>query len=86
MFRSLKNIYGQVIDDANHVTLASCESKQLTNITGDKKTLAHAVGKELAQRAKAKGIDQVIFDRGSYKYHGRVKAFAEGLREGGLQV
>jgi large subunit ribosomal protein L18 len=86
VFRSLKNIYGQVIDDANHVTLASCESKQLTNVKGDKKAVAHAVGKELAQRAKAKGVDQVIFDRGSYKYHGRVKAFADGLREGGLQV
>lgn len=86
VFRSLSHIYGQIIDDNAHVTLASCSSLQMPDLKGDKKAIAYAVGKSLAQRAKDKGIDQVIFDRGPYQYHGRVKAFAEGLREGGVRV
>jgi large subunit ribosomal protein L18 len=86
VFRSLKGFYGQIIDDNAHKTLVSSSSSQVASVTGDKKSVAQAIGKDLAQRAKAQGIDRVIFDRGSYRYHGRVKAFADGLREGGLQL
>lgn len=86
VFRSLKHIYAQIIDDAAHTTLASCSSVELDNLTGDKKNIAHAIGNELAVRAKKIGISAVIFDRGHYLYHGRVQALADGLREGGLQV
>ena len=86
VFRSLNNVYGQIIDDNTHTTIASCSSLTLKDVNGDKKEIASAVGKELAKRAKDKGIDRVMFDRGSCKYHGRVKAFADGLREGGVQV
>ncbi len=86
VFRSHKNIYGQIIDDRKHQTVASFASSQLEKRAGDKKEVAYAVGKELAQRAKAKGIDRVLFDRGAYKYHGRVKAFADGMRESGVTI
>lgn len=66
--------------------MVSFASSQLESATGDKKTVAHMVGKELAQKAKAKGIDRVVFDRGSYKYHGRIQAFADGMREGGVTI
>lgn len=86
VFRSLKHIYAQIIDDAAHKTLVSCSSVELENLTGDKKNVAHVVGNTLAERAKKLGIEAVIFDRGRYLYHGRVQALADGLREGGLQV
>jgi large subunit ribosomal protein L18 len=86
VFRSHKHIYGQIIDDTKHHTMVSFASSQLESATGDKKTVAHMVGKELAQKAKAKGIDRVVFDRGSYKYHGRIQAFADGMREGGVTI
>ncbi len=86
VFRSHKQIYGQIIDDVNHQTVASFSSAQLEKRSGDKKSVAYEVGKELAQKAKAKGIDTVLFDRGSYKYHGRVKAFADGMRESGVTI
>lgn len=86
VFKSLNQIYGQIIDDASHVTLASCSSLQLKNLQGDKKNKARAVGKELARLALEKGISAVAFDRGPFLYHGRIKELAEGLREGGLQV
>ncbi len=86
VFRSLKHIYGQIIDDQVHTTLTSYTSYHIKEDEGDKKAMAHAVGKELAKRAKEKGIDRVVFDRGRYKYHGRVQALAEGLREGGIKV
>lgn len=90
VFRSLKQIYAQVIDDNQHKTIASCSSLELAKdakkLTGDKKTIAQEVGKELANRARKQGVEQVIFDRGQYLYHGRVKALADGLREGGLKV
>ena len=86
VFRSLKYIYGQIIDDVAHKTLVSSGPTQVKSVTGDKKAIAQAVGKDLAQRAKEKGIDRVVFDRGPYRYHGRIKAFADGLREGGLQI
>ena len=88
MFRSGKNIYAQVIDDAQGRTLAAASSldKDLkaTLKTGADKDAATAVGKLLAERALAAGVKQVVFDRGAYLYHGRVKALAEAAREGGL--
>ncbi len=84
--RSLNNIYAQIIDDKMHKTLVSCSSLELKNISGDKSIVAKAVGQELAKKALAQGINAVLFDRGSYLYHGRVKSLADGLREGGLQV
>lgn len=86
VFRSLKNIYGQIIDDIEQKTIASAGPSAGESVKGDKKAIAYAIGKKLAQRAKEKGIDRVIFDRGPYRYHGRVKSFAQGLREGGLQL
>ena len=86
VFRSEANIYAQVIDDVNGVTLASASSldKAIEGYGGNK-TAARAVGKLVAERCKAKGIETVVFDRGGYLYHGRVKALAEGAREGGLK-
>lgn len=86
VFRSLNHIYAQVIDDNAHTTLASCSSLELEGATGDKKAVAHAVGLELAKRARDKSVTAVVFDRGSFLFHGRVKSLAEGLREGGLRV
>lgn len=86
VFRSLKHIYAQIIDDAAHSTLVSCSSLDLKSVSGDKKNIARLVGAELADRAKKVGISTVIFDRGLYLYHGRVKSLAEGLREGGIKV
>ena len=90
VFRSLKHIYAQVIDDERGVTLlsaASNESAASEKRAGAKGKLAtaRAVGRLLADRAKEKGVTAVCFDRGGYLYHGRVKALAEGAREGGLQ-
>jgi len=88
VFRSGKNIYAQVIDDTAGVTLAAASSldKSLREAlrTGADKDAAAAVGKLVAERALAAGITDVVFDRGSYLYHGRVKALAEAAREGGL--
>ena len=86
VFRSLKHIYAQIIDDAAHKTLACCSSLELENLTGDKKGVARLVGAALADRAKKVGITAVIFDRGCYLYHGRVQSLADGLREGGIKV
>ena len=85
VFRSEKNIYAQIIDDVAGNTLVSASSldKEIEG-NGGNKTAARAVGKLVAERAKAKGIENVVFDRGGYLYHGRVKALAEGAREGGL--
>ena len=78
-------MYAQIIDDMNHQTVASCSSLELDGLQGDKTAVARAVGIELAKRAKAKGVDAVVFDRGRFKFHGRVKALADGLREGTLK-
>lgn len=91
VFRSLKNIEGQIVDDDKGVTLVG-----LSTLTEDLRGFkaegqnrrveqAFAAGKLLAERAKSQGIETVVFDRGGYKYHGRVKAFADGAREGGLE-
>ncbi|MFN4259555.1 MAG: 50S ribosomal protein L18 [Gemmataceae bacterium] len=89
VFRSSKHIYAQLIDDLQGVTLAACSSqnKQVRAqiAYGGNIQAAGAVGKQLAELAKAKGIHQAAFDRGHYRYHGRVKALADGAREGGLQ-
>ena len=86
VFRSEANIYAQIIDDVNGVTLASAPSldKAIEGYGGNI-AAATAVGKLVAERALAKGIDTVVFDRGGYLYHGRVQALAEGAREGGLK-
>ncbi len=83
VFRSNKFIYAQIIDSRQGVTLAEANTKAL-KLDGDKKEQARAAGKLLAERALAAGIKDVIFDRAAYRYHGRVKALAEGAREGGL--
>ncbi len=89
VFRSLRHIYAQVIDDASGNTLAAASSLETAGSQGApaeaKVAASQAVGKLVAQRALAKGITQVVFDRGGYKYHGRVKALAEASREGGLK-
>jgi large subunit ribosomal protein L18 len=88
VFRSGKHIYAQVIDDAAGKTLAAASTldKDLKAAlkTGADKDAASAVGKLIAERAKSAGVAAVVFDRGSYLYHGRVKALAEAAREGGL--
>ena len=86
VFRSSKNIYAQIIDDEQGVTLAAASSveKDFGETKGNKDE-ARKVGALIAERAKAKGIETVVFDRGGYIYHGRVKELAEGAREGGLK-
>ena len=88
VFRSSKNIYAQIIDDAHGKTLAAAStldaSLKGTLKTGADKAAAAAVGKLVAERAVAAGIKEVVFDRGAYLYHGRVKALADAAREGGL--
>ncbi|HZD27465.1 MAG TPA: 50S ribosomal protein L18 [Xanthobacteraceae bacterium] len=88
VFRSSKHIYAQVIDDAHGQTVVSASSLE-KDMRGSLKTganieAAKAVGKRLAERAAAKGVKAVVFDRGGYLYHGRVKALADAAREGGL--
>lgn len=86
VFRSAKNIYAQVIDDVKGVTIVSASSTEKDFAQyGGNKTAAKAIGLAVAERAKEKGITQVVFDRGGYLYHGRVKELADGAREGGLQ-
>jgi large subunit ribosomal protein L18 len=89
VFRSLRHIYAQIINDEVGHTLVSAstsESEVVKQIEGlDKTAQARVVGKLLAERALAKGVTQVVFDRGGYRYHGRVRALAEGSREGGLE-
>ena len=85
VFRSEANIYAQIIDDVNGVTLAAASSLEKGfEGKGGNIEAAKKVGAMIAERAKAKGIENVVFDRGGYLYHGRVQALAEGAREGGL--
>ena len=90
VFRSSRHIYAQIIDDLAGRTLAAASSLDAglkPNLkTGADTAAASAVGKLLAERAKAAGIERVIFDRGAYMYHGRVKALADAAREGGLDL
>ena len=86
VYRSLNHIYVQVIDDLNGKTLVSASSSEGEGKkTGGNVAAGKSVGKAIAERAKAKGITKVVFDRGGYIYHGRVKALADAAREGGLQ-
>ena len=90
VFRSSKHIYAQVIDDTKGVTIAAASSLD-ADVKGALKSganiaAAKAVGKLVAERAKKAGIDKVVFDRGGYRYHGRIKALADGAREGGLNL
>ena len=86
MFRSSRHIYAQLVNDLTGVTLASASSRESAKSDAKGKTPAcAAVGKLLAERAKAQGIVRVCFDRGGYLYHGRVKALADGARAGGLE-
>ena len=86
VFRSLKHISVQVIDDASGVTLASANTMEKAfEGNGGNKAAAREIGKLIAERALAKGIETVVFDRGGYLYHGRVAELAEGAREGGLK-
>jgi len=84
VFRSAKNIYAQVIDDARGVTLAHASTLEEKGQKGADKDAAAKVGKLIAERALEKGVKDVVFDRGGYLYHGRVKALADAAREGGL--
>jgi large subunit ribosomal protein L18 len=87
VFRSAKYIYAQVIDDSSGRTLAAASSREgdLDGV-GGKVDQARAVGKALAERARAAGVKSVVLDRGGYQYHGRVRSLAEGAREGGLDL
>jgi large subunit ribosomal protein L18 len=85
VFRSNRGIAAQLVDDGASRTLAAASSLNIRNAKGTKSDQAAAVGKLLAENAKKAGVNTVVFDRGGYLYHGRVKALAEAAREGGLQ-
>ncbi len=87
VFRSLRHIYVQVVDDYAGKTLvaAGTDSKEMKEVKGKKADAARAVGKLIAEKSLAKGISKVAFDRGGYKFHGRVKALAEAARKAGLK-
>ena len=87
VFRSLQHIYAQVIDDSTGRTLAAASTNEpdvRQGLSGSKTDRARAVGQAIAQRAKDRGVNAVVFDRGGYQYHGRVKALADAAREAGL--
>jgi large subunit ribosomal protein L18 len=85
VFRSNRGIFAQLVDDASGRTLASASWKAISGSSGSKTEQAAQVGKALAAAAKSAGIERCVFDRGGYLFHGRVKALADGAREGGLQ-
>jgi large subunit ribosomal protein L18 len=85
VYRSLNQIYAQVIDDRNGRTLAAASSLEGKAAKAKKSDAAKAVGAKIAEKAKAAGIEEVIFDRGGYRYHGRVKALADAARSNGLR-
>ncbi|WHI70585.1 50S ribosomal protein L18 [Staphylococcus epidermidis] len=87
VYRSNKHIYAQIIDDVKGVTLAqaSSQDKDIANTSASKVDLATTVGQEIAKKANDKGIKEIVFDRGGYLYHGRVKALADVARENGLE-
>jgi large subunit ribosomal protein L18 len=86
VFRSNRGIFAQLVDDVSGRTLASAQWTSLPGSGGNKTEQAREVGKALAASAKKAGIERAVFDRAGYLYHGRVKALAEGAREGGLQI
>lgn len=85
VYRSLNHIYAQVIDDAQGMTLVSASTVAAKSKTGGNVAAAKEIGKQIAERAKEKGITKVVFDRGGYLYHGRIKALADAAREAGLE-
>ena len=85
VFRSLKHIYAQLIDDQKSATLVSVSDTEVKDVKGKKVDKAQKVGEMIAQKAAKAGIKTVVFDRAGYKFHGRVKAVAEGARAGGLK-
>ena len=85
VFRSNRGIFAQLVDDATGRTIAGANWTNLKGFKGDKSAQAKEVGKQIAAAAKEAGISSVVFDRGGYLYHGRVKALADGAREGGLE-
>jgi len=85
VFRSIKHIYAQVIDDLAGVTIAAASSAEKGAVDGGNVAGAQAIGKLVAERAKEKGISKVVFDRGGFLYHGRIKALADAAREAGLE-
>jgi large subunit ribosomal protein L18 len=85
VFRSVKHIYAQLIDDGMGHTIAAASSHEKDSVNGGNVAGAKAIGKLVAERAKEKGIKAVVFDRGGYLYHGRVKALADAAREAGLE-
>ena len=85
VYRSLNHIYAQVIDDQKGETLVAASTVEMKSKTGGNVAAAKEIGKAIAEKAVAKGIKQVVFDRGGYLYHGRVKALADAAREAGLE-
>ena len=88
VFRSLQHIYAQVIDDSTGTTLAAASTNEAdvrANLSGTKTERAKAVGRSIAERARDKGVSVVVFDRGGYLYHGRIKALADAARDAGLE-
>ena len=85
VFKSNKGIYAQLIDDQNGNTLTYCSSEEVGQGGKRNVEVSKTVGKALAEKAKGLGVETIVFDRGGYPYHGRVKALAEGVREGGLK-
>jgi large subunit ribosomal protein L18 len=85
VFRSLNHIYAQVIDDQKGETIAAASSLQLKLTSGGNVAAAKEIGKSIAEKAKEKGVKKVVFDRGGFLYHGRVKALADAAREAGLE-
>ncbi len=85
VYRSLNHIYAQLIDDMDGKTIVSASTREAKIKTGGNLAAAKAVGKQIAEKAKAKGVSKVVFDRGGYLYHGRIKALADAAREAGLK-
>jgi large subunit ribosomal protein L18 len=86
VFRSVAHIYAQVIDDSKGVTIVAASSTEKGGGTGGNVAAAKEIGKRVAERAKEKGVTRVVFDRGGYLYHGRIKALADAAREAGLEL
>jgi len=85
VFKSNKSIYAQIIDDTQGVTIAYAASPEIMSEKNATIDVSKSVGQKIAEKAKGAGVETVVFDRGGYRYHGRVKALAEGAREGGLK-
>lgn len=86
VFRSLKHLYAQAIDDSKQITVSSISSQKEDLLKKPKKEASYETGKIFAENLKKEGIEEAIFDRGKYLYHGRIQSFVEGLRDGGLKI